>query len=339
MPNKTIYGEQRGASGDTEHNKFYEIEDNQEKSVVVFRWGSIAQYAGLKNSYVEGPRCTVISGAPEVRAAAFAKQFKAKFQRKANPYVQISVTNGSSVQKTEDRPDSVGRRWGVEIETHSNLSVQEIASKMQSRDLEVVVDTGRYFHSTGRQWDVKRDGSCGFEFASPILSGDAGIFDAKLAVEKIQEECPTAVNSNCGLHVTVDVSDFSDEQLKQLVVGYLKAQEHFYSECNNSRQNNQYCKRNPTSRIRDIIGMPSSNIKGIVDLAGGWRDHSNRYHGLNFTRTFTIRVVEFRMMESTISPRKVGAWIRRCVNFVEGIKAKGLTFYTTEPMPLTTSMP
>lgn len=313
-----VYLEQRGVTGDTEHNKFYSAVDDPVAQTVTFRWGSIG---------CAKPSVKVIHEAdPAKRTAIFDAKVKEKVGRKSNPYVVIERTDGVSVDRVEARPSAVGRGWGLEVETHSQLDPADIANRMSARGLKVNVETGRYFHSDGRVWDVKRDGSCGYEFASPILRGDSGIFDAKLAVEKIREVCPTAVNSNCGIHVTIDVSDHSEDDLRRLVIAYLKAQEFFYKECNASRQDNRYCKRNPVAQLPMIIA--TRDVRRALDMAGGWRNHDDRYHGLNLTRVFTRKVVEFRMMESSVDIRKVGAWVRMCVGFVDGVKASQVTFKT-----------
>jgi predicted DNA-binding WGR domain protein len=312
-----VYLENRGRSlsADSklvESSKFFEIVDDGAN--VITRWGP----TGAK-----GQTKTICSDAlDKARQSAFNKKLNEKLGR---GYVVISDANG--VQ--EDRPSDSGRFFGLEVETHSNLDVNDVANLMKNRGLNVSVKANQYFQSNGATWDVKRDGSCGYEFASPKLKGEAGIFDAKLAVEKIREVCPTAVNQKCGIHVTIDVSDHSPADLKRLVVGYLKAQEHLYGQCAAWRQDNHYCKRNPTHRLSNIIA--EKTIELALDMAGGWRNHQDRYHGLNLTRVFSKKVVEFRMMESSVSIRKVGAWIRTCVGLVDGLKKSNVTFKTGEP--------
>ena len=342
-----IYCEHRGGTEGTENNKFYEFEDDGKR--VIFRWGDIGRYDAIKGKDTGmGTKVAVVSDDASVREAIFQKKFKEKTSPKhaGGPYIVINKqTNGSShVQKVEDRPSDVGRGWGVEVETHSNLSAKQIAENMRGRGLEVDVRTGDYFHSTGKRWDVKRDGSCGLEFASPILKGNAGIFDAKLAVEKIREVCPDAVTHKCGLHVTIGVEDHSKEDLKRLIVGYLRAQENFYSECapwrNSGGHYEQYFRRNPTSRlaeiiatpVAEIIAAPASNIGRICELAGGYANHNDRYHGLNLTRLFSHKVIEFRMKESTCAIREVGRWIRLCVSFVDNLKRLKVAMNNTTPL-------
>jgi predicted DNA-binding WGR domain protein len=316
---KQVYLENRGVQDNAECNKFFKLVDDGHQ--VISYWGAI----GAKGQ----SKVLVVSDDPVARDAAWAKKFKEKTQRKANPYVVID-NNGT---KVEARPSSEGRRWGLEVETHTHVDLRDIVLRMRDRGLDVSVKSDSYFKSNGQQWDVKRDGSCGYEFASPILSGDQGIFDVKLAVEKIREVCPTAVNSSCGIHVTVDVSDHSPEDIKRLVIAYLKSQEHFYAECNESRQHNHFCARNPTDRLQRIIDTPVYTMvdaQSVVDMAGGWRDHEQRYHGLNFTRLFSIKVIEFRMLESTVAIRKVGGWIRMVIGFVDGVKRDNMDLKSTE---------
>lgn len=304
---QTIYLEQRGSTNATEHNKFYRITDDGAR--VITEWGSIGHVGKSK----------VLITSPDVQKRA--KSFKSQLNKKLKKnYIPINKDG----KQIESRPTNEGRKWGVEIETHSRLRLNDIVEKMQTRKLLVNKRQGDYFKSNGRQWDVKRDGSCGYEFASPILSGEAGFFEAKLAVEKIREVCPTATNDNCGLHVTIDVSDHSTSDLKKLIIGYLLAQEYFYAECNDTRQRNEYCLKNPTNRIKDIIY--ANGLSHMIELA----TPEGRYHGLNLSRLREKRIVEFRMMESTVGIRKVGGWIRLCVSFIDGLKKSDLDF--TKPM-------
>jgi len=311
---RTIYGEQRGVGGDTEHNKGYRITDDG-VSTVLTEWGPIGNLRSKK--------VICESADPAERAKAFDKQFKAKFNKKENPYVVIEQ-NG---QRTENRPSSEGRAFGLEVETHSRVGIDEIISKLKSRGLNVRDRRNSYFHSDGSVWDVKYDSSAGYEFASPILSGSRGIFDAKLAVEKIREVGgAAAANANCGVHVTVDIGDHSFEDFKRLVIGYLRCQKHFYDQVHESRSTNQYCVPNPTHLIESILR--ATTVAEIRRLASN-NHRGERYHGLNLTHAGRA---EFRHMEGNVSIRNIAAWIRLCVSFVDGVKKSGVKFKSTTPI-------
>ena len=309
---RETYLEHRGRTDGTEHCKFYRLVDDGRQ--VVFSWGPVG---------ATGQRKVIIEPDAQRRTKLFDDQLAAKTSR---GYVTITEAEDNRAVMVESRPSDTGRYWGLEVETHSNLDIADVAARMRQRNLNVSVNANRYFKSDGRQWDVKRDGSCGYEFASPKLRGEAGIFDAKIAVEKIHEVCPMAVNSKCGLHVTIDVADHTFTDLRRLVVGYLKAQEHFYGQCNESRQQNTYCLRNPVN-LEQAIHCKSSTSDLIAAVDG-----KNRYHGLNLTRLQELSVVEFRMMESTVAVRKVGSWIRACVGFVDGLKSSNITFVSVTRM-------
>jgi predicted DNA-binding WGR domain protein len=316
---KTIYLEQRGNTGEVEHNKFFRLEDDGFK-VTAF-WGACGS-KGQSKVLVESPDLNI-------RQRAWDKKFDEKTKRKISPYVVIQSSGvdcswlclsrtETGLANHECRPSSVGRRWGLEVETHSRLSVEEVARMMRERGLKVEVNSHRYFHSAGEVWDVKRDGSCGFEFASPILSSEAGIFDAKLVIEKIRQVCSTAVNRDCGIHVTVDVSDFNEQDMLRLIVMYLKCQDHFYAMCADYRAANHYCKKNP-----EVIGpvLNTTSVERAINFTC-----PDRYHGLNLMRTIEKKVVEFRMMESSVDMRKIGSWIRLCVGFVDQVKRLDVRF-------------
>lgn len=322
---RETYMEQRGRSKGVEHNKFFLLKDDGLK--VTAQWGAVGEQRPVK------VLCESADAAE--RTKAFEKKLKTKAFRKDNPYTIISdKRNGVDHAKPagaakENRPSSEGRNFGLEIETHTRIDMNSIIDGMVERGLNVNDRRRNYFHSDGTTWDVKRDGSCGYEFASPIMSGEAGVFDAKVATEKIREVSgPNAVNSSCGIHVTVDVSDHSNVELKRFVIGYLRAQEHFYNKCDHTRRHNTYCKENPMHLIGPMIAC--GDIRQVVAMAVGRRDgrisHGDRYHGMNFTRLFDRKCVEFRMMEGTVSIRKIGDWIHTCVGFIDGLKKCGVTF-------------
>ena len=314
------YLENFDKTGETEHAKFYEVIDDGQS--VTFRWGSVRDYD------VQAPSRTkvaTVSSDPAERVRIAEAQIAAKVRK---GYVRVRRVEDGKVEAINEKPEDFGdfRKFGVEVETHTDIPMDTIVKLLKERGLNVNDRRASYFHSSGTHWDIKRDGSCGYEFASPILSQPN---DAKMAVSIIQRMAPNAVNEACGLHVTVDVSDFSDTSLRWLIINYLWCQDWFYSQCEDSRATNKYCKKNPVGNLARIMALKPSQIDKVADLAGGWRSHEDRYHGFNLTRLFSHKIVEFRMMESNVDPRRVGDWIRRCVGFVEGSKL--FNRYTSRP--------
>jgi hypothetical protein len=310
-----IYLENRGNTNGIENNKFYELETKNNK--LYCRWGSTNRYDELKNKY------TLRSGIRIIRSNINSKYTELLNKKQRRGYVIIQQNR----TQIENRPSATGRNFGVEIETNTNLSKAELCRLLKSRNLKTRV-TNSYIQSIGDKWDIKNDSSCGYEIASPILSGAQGVFDLKLAVDKIKDVLHNnhMPNNDCGIHITVYVSYFNNVDLKRLIIGFLKAQHHFYKMCNANRQNNSYCVKYDISKLNNCIR--SHNVNGIKRILG-----CDKYHGLNLSK-LDKKVVEFRMFQSELSARKITKWVRHCVGFVEGIKCSNTTFTTSSKLTI-----
>ena len=329
------YLENRANTGDTEHQKFYRIV--VDGCDTHFTWGAIgANKPGTEDKTHESESEAFAYAQAKLKSKQAGKKgYLLITEKQGGDVPSMSTGRTAPVRRTdtvqhEQRPPETGRKFGFEVETHSNLDPKKIADQLSARKLKINYRAGSYFHSDGTSWDVKRDGSCGFEFASPILCENSGIFDVKLALEKIRGVCETAVNADCGIHVTIDVSDHGEADLRRLLVGYLKAQEHFYKRCNKTRQVNRYCQRNDV-RALQIPSMSMAVCSNVVNMLARAMSPGGRYHGLNLDNMRASKPrVEFRMLESTLDARKVGTWIRTCIGFVNGLLKSGATFTTNE---------
>jgi predicted DNA-binding WGR domain protein len=303
------YLEHRGNTNGVENNKFYEVETKNNK--LYCRWGSTHRYEALKNKYIETSGIKILT-------KDISTKYHALILKKQRRGYNIIQTNSVRV---ETRPTNTGRKFGVEIETNTNLRKSVLCKLLKDRGLKARSISG-YTTSNGDKWDIKNDSSCGYEIASPILSGPQGIFDLKLAVDKIKDALLDThmPDDRCGIHITVDVSDFNKVDIKRLIIGFLKAQHHFFDMCNESRQNNTYCKKYNISKIDQCIRATTvSKIQSILNIC--------KYRGLNLTK-LSDKVVEFRMFQSELSARKITEWVRVCVGFIEGMKTENISFTT-----------
>ena len=312
-----IYLENRGNTSGVENNKFYELETKNNK--LYCRWGATNRYSELKNKY------NICTGIKIINSDINAKYTDLLNKKQRRGYVVIQQNR----TQLENRPSSTGRKFGVEIETNTNLSKVELSRLLKSRNLKLSVKNS-YSNSDGSKWDIKNDSSCGYEIASPVLSGAQGVFDLKLAADKIKDALNSShmPNSDCGIHITVDISDFSQSDLKRLIIGFLKAQHHFYKLCNSSRQSNSYCEKYDISKLNSCIRARNvGEIKRIL--------RCSKYKGLNLTK-LDKKVVEFRMFQSELGARKITSWVRTCVGFIEGIKCSNTTFITNSKLTKST---
>lgn len=225
------------------------------------------------------------------------------------------------------------RYVGIEMEINSvdtnGAQITEAAIRQSFRAVslrDVSVTRAAYYHSNGQTWDVKTDSSCGWEIASPKLMLDEHGHNEELrkACEGLRRLSPS-VNVRCGLHVHVDVSDFTWADLQKLVALWCRYEPSFYELTPASRRTNHYCaplrmstwapeprefaqsfaKRildcNNERDLRALRGAP----RGGLNLAGWW--HSGR--------------IEFRLQGGTIQYEKIRHWCGWLLSLVGRVKA------------------
>lgn len=313
-----IYLENRSETRGVEHNKFYLLETKN--SDLFCKWGAISSARHAANQYSPAPRVKIIKCNSRQDAISKLKAIQAK--KESRGYCVISRNSTRINQRPQN---GITRDFGIEIETNTNLSKSKLSKRLRSKGLKTRI-INNYVNSDGKKWDIKNDGSCGYEVASPIIHGEAGIFDLKLSVDKIKE-CLSGhlPDANCGIHITVSTKDLTSRQHVNLFKNFVRAEKRFYEMCNSSRQDNDFCRKMGFSEayirsvktvrqaIRKVETTPY-NINGPVAL---------KYYGLNLSKLPDC--VEFRMFQSELSPRKVGFWARACIGFVEYCHKEDMT--------------
>jgi hypothetical protein len=200
-----------------------------------------------------------------------------------------------------------------------------------------------YYHSSGRTWDVKTDSSCGGEIASPAIRLDETGHNAELkTVCSLLAAHGAQVTASCGLHVHVDVSDFTRVQQQRLIALWLRYEPFFFSMIPRSRRNNHYCA---ATRTTDFFSTTSYDfnrdamsraLRTNSDAAfrrgiGNWAGH--RTSALNITGLWMSGRVEFRLHSGTINYEKIRRWALWLLAMVE--RAKGEDVRRSVASPLT----
>lgn len=153
------------------------------------------------------------------------------------------------------------RKFGVELEVEQTLTKKELAKIIETYEREKKNprkayveggDLGGWAESVSNDfWHIKYDSSCGpkgkgldtggWEVASYVGSGPKDIDDIASAGDFLGQNTAT-VNQNCGLHIHVEVKDFTQEQLGVLLAYWLKIEPFIYHACPKHRKDNVYCK-------------------------------------------------------------------------------------------------
>jgi hypothetical protein len=205
-------------------------------------------------------------------------------------------------------------RYGVEIECKMPRGRQFVAGGYHR---------GRQLPSLGEWaaegWNAQADSSVagGVEVVSPVLKGEEGLYQVWAVVEYLSG-IGTRVDRQCGLHVHVDASDLSPEQVAAVQREFMKVERAFYAlnaEKATERWTSPYCQ-------------PYA-VQGIAAAEG------SRYMSLNiqnWKRGGSKRTLEFRLFAGSMDPRRVMTAVLMCVALVSAVVA-GETFRDSPDTP------
>jgi hypothetical protein len=198
--------------------------------------------------------------------------------------------------------------------------------------LTAVLSAGRigrttgYFHSDGRTWDVKTDSSCGWEIATPALrmDEDGHCEELRKGVEAIRALNPL-VDRRCGLHVHVEVQDYSWDDMRRLIALWSRYEPFFYEMQPASRRNNMYC--GPTRVVQwegatsgvwpAFERMLAARTEQQFVMAGRGAAHQG---ALNIAHYWQSKRVEFRLHSGTCDYQKIRKWVALVMALVNRVK-------------------
>ena len=209
-------------------------------------------------------------------------------------------------------------KFGIELECFG-VSRSIVVSALRTAGLNVM--TAGY---TGRDydvWQVKTDcsiqGVDGFEVVSPVLEGENGIYQARIACVVLQE-LNAQVNKSCGFHIHHNAQGWDVKKFKNLFKRFTKYEAALDSIQPASRRNNRFCQSNALTSVNKTFAKieACNTIAQISDVYG----HS-RYFKLNLQSFFRMGSVEFRNHAGTVDADKVESYIRLTAGFVQAAEA------------------
>ncbi len=250
------------------------------------------------------------------------------------------------MKKIGYRHFSTARRFGVELEISNNMSKEHV------RDIVEIYSPRRTKLTKWGQsrdndcWHIKPDASCGIlgfpydtglEVASFVGTGIEDIQHMAYIADRLAD-FGSEVNEKCGLHVHVEVADFSQEQMgvllghwtrvEWLVLAALPVQRQdcAYCEpfCKYLSYPQDYCEPRPLElweELRPTNLDPHDNKFRLRSI-----NLVNYAYGL-LHKSYKRKTVEFRLPEGTLVGYEVENWIKFFVNFVEWVR--------WQPMPAT----
>jgi hypothetical protein len=221
----------------------------------------------------------------------------------------------------------IGRGIGIELEMNNvradgrafSLADMHRVVSAALPSTERVVHTG-YSHNNGQVWECKTDGSCGYEFTTPILTLDEEGDNANLraACDALKAFRPR-IDRNCGFHLHVSCRgvagqrDWTWQDLQRFLALWSRYEPYLFEMLPPSRKNNQYCA--PIFRTT-WTGQTHSTFAGVRDALATTSERRfqtalqsrSRYHSLNISHFWIRGSLEFRLHSGTVDYVKIRNW-------------------------------
>lgn len=154
------------------------------------------------------------------------------------------------------------------------------------------------------------------ELVSPILMGEDGLIQAREAINQLKKY-EAKVNTSCGLHVHIDMSEASLEAFKRICTRFIKFEPVFRKIVRKDRENNSYCR--PNSECFESLEDAFSKINNAFSLQhlAYLVNPKDRYFMLNCRSFWKHGTIEFRLKEATLDPEEVINWLTMLLIWVE----------------------
>ena len=167
-------------------------------------------------------------------------------------------------------------------------------------------------------WGVKTDGSLdedGREFVSAPMYGNDGHKSIKEMCKRMNDNgCD--VTDDCGFHLHIDLTDFSDNQLKSLALAYHYTRE-FWNQCvSEERRDTYYAQLSSDSKHWSNDHWNREKILSSRNVPSA----NGRYVWCNWQAYNAHKTVEIRSHEPTTDSETIINWVKAHAKFVDYVK-------------------
>ncbi len=192
------------------------------------------------------------------------------------------------------RPQKFNGNWfdgpvvGIEIEVEGENLPQEAQGFRCERDGSLRGESMEYVFNTPVEWNK------GYELCKRL----------RLRVKQKGSEIYNT--GYAGIHVHVNVSDLTPEQLWRFAMAYYVVENILLEWCGEDRRTNLFCLSLPEAplpikKLRSALSQADLSLLATDDI---------RYSALNFKALAEYGSFEFRAMRSTLDENEIGTWVR-----------------------------
>ena len=199
-------------------------------------------------------------------------------------------------------------RFSIELEV-------EFPSK---KDSQTLIEKHRII----RGWDLDFDGSLdnGAEYRpknrNKLYWNEDSIDQIKEIVGLIKAHKGHIKGSTCGCHIHVDMTQFKNKEISNILKAYIKEQNNIYRQFGVLKCRLDYAQKIPKAVCKLLT---EDNIQRIKDNNESLRDahmyFADRHWGCNALALYRHGTLEFRMINGTIQIRRIKSYIKWCLEF------------------------
>jgi hypothetical protein len=224
------------------------------------------------------------------------------------------------------------RAFGVELELGNKLSLQQLKVLVESvcGGHQVYVTNAYGQDYNNNYWHLKLDRSCGdveggygCEIASfKATEGIKDVLTMFNMVQKVQEGGAN-INERCGIHVHVEVKDYSWKQMATMMANWIKMEPMISHMIPQNRADNKYCKfyRHASWVRRYMTPQPDFSHETLWSLVRPYdfttTDRRKSINLCNFCAESGRKTIEFRFPEASLDALDMKNWIRLFVHLLE----------------------
>lgn len=124
-------------------------------------------------------------------------------------------------------------------------------------------------------------------------------------------------NERTSIHVHIDATTLSLEEIKNVLVTYILFEDSFFGIAGEARKHNVFCVPVRYIAMSELVGM------SFARMLMTWK----KYCAINFTRIGDIGTIEFRHMEGNSDPKRILLWVcllAKLVDFGRTLSNKSL---------------
>ena len=225
-----------------------------------------------------------------------------------------------SMMMHNDWNEVAAQYWAYRECTPQFRSIQETiprctAGQDHCLGIEVEVEDiifSKYEHSPSNEWQMKTDGSLrnnGREYISYVLQGSevsSALGSLYLYFTNLLAKRPS-LSWRTSIHVHLDVTDLTPEQLGKLCVLYSIFEYPLFQYAGKQRMDSVFCVPITKTNLSECVSMllePSRKIRWDT-IFGTWQ----KYSALNISRLRDLGTLEFRHMAGEPDPHRIANWI------------------------------